>query len=125
MRMLCPVCGKPVPCGCKKKASRSRRTPDQERERNEKNPSRSRYKSKAYKRACQLALSRTDGRCAVTGKRIADMRGGKWVMRPGGGVHHIVPIREGGTDDPSNLVPLCASVHNAIDAELRKSRRRQ
>ena len=122
MRRLCPTCGRLVSgkCPyCRKGASRSRRTPEQERAR--KSASRSRYKSKAYKDACQKVLSRFDGCCAVSGKRIADKRNGKWIIRRGvGGVHHIVPIREGGTDDPSNLLPLHVSVHNRIDAELRK-----
>lgn len=121
MRSLCPVCGKPRPCGCKR--SRSKRTPEQERARKQANPWRSQYKAKAYKRACQVALSRTGGRCAVSGQRIADYRGGRWAMRPCGGIHHKVPLSQGGSNSPDNLVPLHVSVHNKIDAELRRMRR--
>lgn len=103
--------------------SRSRRTPEQERARAA-DPSRRRYRSAEFKRNAQLALERTGGCCAVTGTRIADRVGGRWRMRRGaGGVHHVVPIVEGGTDEPGNLVPLCASVHNRIEGELRRRRR--
>lgn len=126
MRKLCPVCGKPVPCRCKPRprASRSRRTPEQEAVRKAQNPWRSRYRSRAYKEACQVALSRTGGRCAVSGAIIADRVGGRWKLRKCGGIHHRVPLSQGGTDEPSNLVPLHVSVHNRIDAELRRRRAR-
>lgn len=70
-------------------------------------------------------MARQDGRCAVTGERVADLKGGRWVMRPGkGGVHHIVPLSQGGDpSDPSNLVLLSTSAHNLIDAENRRKRR--
>lgn len=29
-------------------------------------------------------------------------------------VHHIVSIRDGGTDDESNLIPLCRSCHDLV-----------
>ena len=118
MRRICPRCGK-VRCTCK----RAGRSPEQERARKKANPWRSRYGTKAYKDACQAALSRTGGRCAVSGARIADMRDGRWVMRPCGGIHHRVPLSQGGSDDPSNLVPLHVSVHNRVDAELRRKRK--
>lgn len=124
---VCPRCGKPyrVPgqcprCGKARPApSRSKRTKAQESKRREKNPWRSHYRSAEYRRARQVALTRTNGCCAVSGVRIADVVGGKWVMRGNGGIHHVVPLSRGGTDSPDNLVPLETSVHNRIDAELR------
>lgn len=124
---VCPRCGKPyrVPgfcprCGKARPApSRSKRTKAQEGKRREKNPWRSHYRSAEYRRARQVALTRTNGCCAVSGVRIADVVGGKWVMRGNGGIHHVVPLSRGGTDSPDNLVPLETSVHNRIDAELR------
>lgn len=124
---VCPRCGKPyrTPGQCPRceKArpapSRSKRTKAQEDKRREKNPWRTHYQSAEYRRARQVALTRTNGCCAVSGVRIADVVGGKWVMRGNGGIHHVVPLSRGGTDSPDNLVPLETSVHNRIDAELR------
>lgn len=124
---VCPRCGKPyrTPGHCPRcektrpAPSRSKRTKAQEGKRREKNPWRSHYQSAEYRRARQVALTRTNGCCAVSGVRIADVVGGKWVMRGNGGIHHVVPLSRGGTDSPDNLVPLETSVHNRIDAELR------
>ena len=33
-------------------------------------------------------------------------------------VHHKVPISQGGTHDPSNLMSLCRSCHNKIHHEI-------
>ena len=141
---VCPRCGKPyrTPGQCprcekaraERKAraaqagqaapSRSKRTKAQEGKRREKNPWRSHYQSAEYRRARQIALTRTNGCCAVSGVRIADVVGGKWVMRGNGGIHHVVPLSRGGTDSPDNLVPLETSVHNRIDAELRARMKR-
>jgi 5-methylcytosine-specific restriction endonuclease McrA len=30
-------------------------------------------------------------------------------------VHHIVPRRQGGSNDPANLVTLCAACHRRLD----------
>jgi 5-methylcytosine-specific restriction protein A len=32
-------------------------------------------------------------------------------------VHHIIPLSEGGTNDPGNLMSLCKSCHSRIHAE--------
>lgn len=120
---ICPKCGKVVSGSCPRCRSRSKRTPAQERERKKTNPWRSHYQSKEYRDARQVALSRTDGRCAVSGVRIADYRNGQWVLRKNGSVHHIVPLSQGGRDTPDNLLPLSVSVHNRIDAERRRRQR--
>lgn len=130
MSRLCPRCGAPVRgngpcprCGAGKSGygSSSKRTKQQEAARKRSIPSRARYNSDGYKRSCQLVLKLTGGLCASCGKRIADNVGGKWVFRRGaGGCHHIKPMRSGGTDTSSNLVPLCSRCHNRLDAELRR-----
>jgi len=40
-------------------------------------------------------------------------------------VHHIIPVSQGGTNDPSNLMSLCQSCHTKMHIELgdRKIRR--
>lgn len=38
-------------------------------------------------------------------------------MTPLDEVHHIVPVREGGGNEESNLMSLCRSCHNLIHAE--------
>lgn len=127
MRSLCPSCGRPKPSGgpCPRcgRGAKSRRTPEQERARKQANPWRSNYSSAEYKHNCQKALAETGGRCAVSGIKIADYKGGRWVMRPNGGIHHKVPLSGGGTNDPSNLIPLDVKVHNMLDAQRRRERR--
>lgn len=79
----------------------------------------------AYRRARQVVIERQKGRCAVTGKVVAEKRGGTWrITEPGAGVHHKVPLSDGGTEDPSNLVLLSARAHALVDAERRRSRGR-
>lgn len=126
---LCPHCGKPVPIGQKcprctdRSAKHGRRTKEQERERAEKNPWRSEYATGQYRRERQLAIERQQGRCAVCGRVVAVRMGREWHVR-GGGVHHIVPLSEGGTNESSNLVLLCTKDHNRIEAERRRDGRR-
>lgn len=126
---LCQRCGKPIKqsgpcprCGYGKRRP-SKRTVEQERERKAKNPWRSQYASKAYKEACQKVLSRSNGCCEVSGIRIAYYVGGRWKMRPNGGIHHKVPLSQGGTNSVENLMALDVHVHNMIDAQLRRNRK--
>ncbi|MBY4798105.1 HNH endonuclease, partial [Collinsella sp. AGMB00827] len=87
------------------------------------NPWRASYARAAYRRARQIALARTEGRCAVSGEVIAVYRDGEWRMLPSkGGVHHIVPLSAGGDDSPENLVALSVAAHNKIEAEERRRR---
>lgn len=121
---ICPTCGKPhpvgEPCPMRKRQSGSKRTREQERGRKGKNPWRTEYSSAEYQRARQAVLDATDGRCAVSGVRIAERRAGRWVMLGNGGIHHKVPLSQGGTNDVSNLIPLETGVHNRIEAERRR-----
>lgn len=122
---LCSRCGRPVPEGkscprCGSARSASRRTKDAERARKSENPWRSEYGSAEYQRNRQIALDKTDGRCAVSGIRIADKRNGRWVMRQNGGVHHIVALSEGGDNSVGNLLPLDVRVHAQIEARRRR-----
>lgn len=128
MARLCPTCGKAISsgacprCKARPRTPRAPRTREQEASRSASHPERSRYSSKAYREARQAALSRTQGRCASCGARIATWRSGRWVMLPGrGGCHHSTPMRSGGSDSAANLVPLCSRCHNRLDAELRRS----
>lgn len=108
---FCRRCGGRVPpgarCGC------SRRDRGGE-------PWRSAYRDPAWPRARQAVLGRQGGRCAACGAVIAVMRGGSWSTLPGAGVHHAVPLRSGGTNDPANLAGLCGRCHARADAELRR-----
>lgn len=40
------------------------------------------------------------------------------VMTPVEEVHHILPISQGGTHDPSNLMSLCQSCHTKIHMDM-------
>ena len=117
-----------MPCGTKArvvepvaKRKRGNRRPDAERLAAE--PWRKTGYGHAYRSARQLVIERQRGRCAVTGKAVAEKVGGTWrITEPGAGVHHKVALSEGGTDDPSNLVLLSASAHALVDSKRRKSR---
>lgn len=50
-------------------------------------------------------LSKYGWRCPVTGKHASE-----FLLH----IHHIVPICEGGTNDPSNGIPLDPDVHMAV-----------
>ena len=103
------------------KRKRENRKPDSERLAAE--PWRADGYGHAYRRNRQAVIERQRGRCAVTGKVVAEKKGGTWrITEPGAGVHHKVPLSDGGTDDPSNLVLLSASAHAIVDAERRRRR---
>lgn len=105
--------------GGRGKRKRENRKPDAQRV--EAEPWRRDGYGHSYRRARQLVIERQKGRCAVTGKVVAEKAGGTWrIVEPGAGVHHRVALSEGGTDDPSNLVLLSASAHAAVDAERRR-----
>jgi putative restriction endonuclease len=54
------------------------------------------------------AIKRFGGTCAVTGIDVVDMLDGA----------HVVPVKNGGPDDPRNALLLSASHHRAYDAHL-------
>lgn len=39
-------------------------------------------------------------------------------------VHHILPLREGGTNDESNLMSLCKACHSKVHLEMRRHKKR-
>lgn len=41
-------------------------------------------------------------------------------LAPASGEHHIVPRSAGGSDDPENLVLLCAACHARIQPEWKR-----
>lgn len=77
----------------------------------------------AYKRR---VLIRDDFTCRDCGKFMA-YENEYGVMVPAGNgridVHHIVPISEGGGDEPSNLVTLCAECHKERHRKMREEKR--
>ena len=127
---MCPICGKPysgASCPRCKRVSRSsrshsKRSQSQEKARKQTNPWRSEYSRKEYKNARQIAIRRTNGRCAACGKVCAKRRGSSWLLS-GAGVHHIRPLSQGGGNGADNLVLLCVSCHNRIDAARRAAGR--
>lgn len=121
---ICPKCGKPYPIGgrCPRcaapKATHGARSREQERLRFAENPWRRRYDTAAYRKARQLVIERQGGRCAACGRQVAARSGGRWAVTYGG-VHHIRPLSQGGSDGAGNLVLLCAACHNRVEAERR------
>lgn len=59
-------------------------------------------------RAIRAAVLRDEPNCRSCGKPAKD-------------VHHIQPLRLGGTHDRANLMPLCLSCHRRITAALRQA----
>jgi hypothetical protein len=55
-------------------------------------------------------LARTGRMCAVCQRRH------------GVQVHHIVPVSEGGSDDPGNAIPLCPNCHSEVHASYAAGR---
>ena len=105
--------------GGRSRKKRENRKPDAERIASE--PWRSTGYGRAYRAARQAVIERQRGRCAVTGKKVAEKRGGTWrITEPGAGVHHRVPLSDGGDESPANLVLLSARAHALADAERRR-----
>lgn len=109
---------KVVPGGPRKR-KRENRKPDSERLAAE--PWRASGYGSSYRKARQAVIERQRGRCAVTGKLVAEKRGGTWrITEPGAGVHHKVALCDGGDESPANLVLLSASAHALVDAQRRR-----
>ena len=103
----------------KRKRKRANRKSDADRLESE--PWRAGGYGSAYRRNRQEVIERQKGRCAVTGKVVAEKSGGTWrITEPGAGVHHKVALSEGGTEDIANLVLLSASAHALVDARRRR-----
>ena len=68
-----------------------------------------------YRKARNAALERSQGLCEATGEPVfrRTSRGWRKIARDFGGTHHVVPLSRGGTNDPSNIVVLCARAHGA------------
>ena len=63
-----------------------------------------------------IALLRANGRCMLCKEQGFAMPGGGFYLE----THHIVPLSEGGPDDSTNLVALCANHHR--EAHFGRSR---
>ena len=131
MARLCSRCGAAMPdgvrtcprCGAGRARSGSKRTRQRERERKTREPYRAGY-GREYQRARQKALDRTGGRSAISGKVIAKRDGkGRWRMLPCGAVHHIVELRNGGTNDSTNRLPVTKAEHDLIHRDQRRRER--
>lgn len=96
----CPVCGKRVPPNhTHKRRAPSRR--DQEWRKG--------YDWQ-YQQARQQAIERDQGCCQICGLKVAVKRDGKWRMF-GGETDHIIPLSQGGTNQPENIQTLCKECH--------------
>lgn len=54
-------------------------------------------------------FARDEGRCTFKDSDGVRCGSDRWVE-----VHHIIPVSEGGTNDPANLTILCSAHHNLI-----------
>lgn len=48
-------------------------------------------------------------------KQLARNPSCRYCGRKATDVHHLVPVKRGGTHDPENLISLCASCHNVLE----------
>lgn len=78
--------------------------------RNERNPYRKHYRDPAYARNRQHRFERARGRCEACGVHVET---GEWEC------DHLIPLRQGGTHDITNLRVLCIACHRAKTAEDR------
>lgn len=72
------------------------------------------YKSKARNGSTRYKLERLkggDARCQRCGCPLEYAPG----YATQGEIHHIVPLAQGGTGDPSNLMLLCVDCHHAVE----------
>lgn len=125
MRKFCPHCGRTFSgarCPCR---PRPKRNPTQgDKARAEREPWRANYASAEYQESRQQAIARTKGRCTDCGRQCAWFDGKRWrTAGMGGEVDHVVPLREGGTNDTANLALRCKSCHGLKDAERRRRRK--
>lgn len=125
---FCPHCGCAVPAGkpCPCRGGRKRKPTAGDATRAEREPWRSHYKTAEYQRNRQAAISAQAGRCKDCGMICATFDGRRWTTSGmGGEVDHEVPLCEGGTDEPSNLVLRCKSCHSRAETKRRMARKRR
>jgi 5-methylcytosine-specific restriction endonuclease McrA len=65
--------------------------------------------SEAWHDTREYVLERDDGKCKDCGIEYEEMH-----------VHHLIPRKQGGKDEPKNLVTLCSSCHAKRHAKMRK-----
>ena len=72
------------------------------------------YLARQWPSLTRLVWKRDPG-CLICGT-TKETRGVKWE------VDHILPVADGGTDDPENLRLLCVPCHKGVTAAWRRSR---
>lgn len=76
------------------------------------------YLSKTYGRHKALSLTVQQALEEYLGSRLTCEQCGKPFKEARGRdslvIHHIIPLKDGGTDDLENLMVLCRSCHNKI-----------
>ena len=126
MKKFCPYCGSIVPAGrpCPCRPVRKRKPTAGDKTRWQREPWRTEYSSAEYRSARQIAIARTKGRCTDCGVVCARKKDGKWYTSElGGEVDHIIPLCDGGSNEPSNLALRCKSCHGKRDAKRRRDSR--
>jgi 5-methylcytosine-specific restriction protein A len=106
----CLVCGKPVQgnyCSLHEPVI-------DEAMRNARNPYRKAYKDPQYARNRRHRFERAHGKCEMCGTVLQPA---EWEC------DHAVPLRDGGTNDISNLLVLCKPCHRKKTAAERRNRK--
>lgn len=84
-----------------------------EAERNARNPYRQAYKDPQYAKNRQHAFERAHGKCQYCGTRLMPA---EWEC------DHRVSLRDGGTNDITNLIITCKPCHREKTRQARRSR---
>lgn len=84
-------------------------------ERLEAQPWRAGYRGRAYRAARERRYEIAGGRCEICGEPL----GRGWEC------DHLVPLRDGGTNDAANLRAYCAGCHHKKTAADRRRRKKE
>lgn len=115
---LCQVCGKPIPAD--RKSNNTKYCSLKCGREVEKRSRISVIAKKAYRHNA-IALyvySAYDHRCALCGWQATDQAisiNGKIQYAHGNEIHHITPVKEGGSDSWENVILLCPNHHKQAD----------
>lgn len=122
---VCEYCGKEIPAGSRKRKYCSESCARKaEADRLQKTSSGS-YKrvedSRAVMKKRDFIMAAYGGKCALCGWQMWKTPfffRGKYYETNGLEIHHILPVKDGGSSEWNNLILLCPNCHKAADAGL-------
>lgn len=104
----CVVCGRPT-----MRNYCDAHDPQLDEERMERQPWRKEYRDPEYRRNRQVRFERSRGRCEACGELLEP---GWWDC------HHVIALRDGGTNAIENLRIICDTCHKSATRQARRTR---